>query len=1333
MVRGPERCSAASREREGSLLAARLEHRFVDRPQDEPKALVAGERSVTFAELHRRANRLARNLRDSGVGPGTRVAICLDETVNAAVAILAVLKAGGAYLPLDPEQPRVRSEFLLADSSAALLITDSALRDQAAGFTGPVIEVDRLATDGDDSPLDPLAGPGDLAYVIYTSGTTGQPKGVGVEHRQIVAYLEYIREEYDIAPGAAFGLLQSLAFDFSMLMFYLPLTGGGTLYQLPRRSSGLELAEAVRGLDYLKMTPSHLAALSTEVLPEQLLPRRGLILAGEASPTAWVRELASRTGCAIFNSYGPTETVVAVTTERVDAGSSAPGTAWPIGRPLPDVRVRVLDQALRLVPQGVWGELYIGGETLARGYLGRPALTAERFVADPYGVAGSRMYRTGDVVRMLDDGRLEFLGRADRQMKIRGYRVEPGEIEAALGTLPGVVQGVVDLRDDRLVAWLEKEPGATESPVSQLRAHLLDRLPEYMVPGRFIWLDRFPLQAHGKVDRGALQDVDPERLDQRPDHIVPAGPTEEAISTIWATVLDLEVIGTGDNFFDLGGHSLLATQVVARMRKAFPDSKPPVGVLEMFKHPTIAELARLVVERRGETAAPRRILAELTRAADPKEHIASVICAPHGGANAVVFQQLADALPTGYSLYAIAAPGREPGEGAQLPLDEVAKRCVEEIAEHIQGPIVVYGHCAPGGALAVELAQRIEAAGHPLDALYLGGVFPFARPTGRFLGPLSNLLNDRLHGTRTVAAQLRGIGGDLSGLDEEQVAYTVELMREDGHLAEEWFTSALGIEPSRLKAPIVSVVGDRDPATEFYEERFKEWGSLTDSVSLVVIDEAGHFFPKYRAGELAHILTGTHTADTAWREAHRREAGGTWWLQDTVDREAPQEGRQPSMRRFLPVALGQLLSLTGSALTEFAVPIWIYTVTGSLANFGLIAMLALLPGICVAPLAGAVVDRYNRRHVMIAGDLVSGLAQGVMLALLLTDRLSIAPLYVLIAVVSVSVTFQRLAYQASIPQLVPKRYLGHANGIVQLAIGTAQFLVPLIAVGLLATIGLAGILIIQVAAYACAITVVVLVKFPTTLGLRRRESMSAEIAKGFRFSLGDRNFRAMLLYFAGVNLFLGPMFVMLSPLVLSFSSLHAAGVVAVVAGAGAITGGITMGLWGGPTRRRLHGVTVTVTLLAVAGLLIGLRPSLWLISAGAFVLSFALALINGMIMSIIQVKVPHRFQGRIIAVNTMIAAASTPIGFGVIAPLAGPLLNPLLATGGPLAGSVGAVIGTGPGRGLGLLYLLCGLCVALLVFAGTRIRTLRRFDDKVPDAKPDDVIGIETLERTRSS
>ena len=199
-------------------------------------ALVAGERSVTFAELHRRANRLARNLRDSGVGPGTRVAICLDETVNAAVAILAVLKAGGAYLPLDPEQPRVRSEFLLADSSAALLITDSALRDQAAGFTGPVIEVDRLATDGDDSPLDPLAGPGDLAYVIYTSGTTGQPKGVGVEHRQIVAYLEYIREEYDIAPGAAFGLLESLAFDISMLMFYLPLTGGGTLYQLPRRS-----------------------------------------------------------------------------------------------------------------------------------------------------------------------------------------------------------------------------------------------------------------------------------------------------------------------------------------------------------------------------------------------------------------------------------------------------------------------------------------------------------------------------------------------------------------------------------------------------------------------------------------------------------------------------------------------------------------------------------------------------------------------------------------------------------------------------------------------------------------------------------------------------------------------------------------------------------------------------------------------------------------------------------------------------------------------------------------------------------------------------------------
>ncbi|MEU6743444.1 non-ribosomal peptide synthetase/MFS transporter [Streptosporangium sandarakinum] len=1299
------------------------------------RALVAGDRSLTFAELHGRANRLARRLRGMGVGPDARVAICLEGNVDAAVAILAVLKAGGAYLPLDPEQPTDRLEFLLADSSAVLLVTSSSLRDRAPGFTGPVVELDRLddTSDEDDGPLEPLAGPGDLAYVIYTSGTTGRPKGVGVQHRHIVAYLEYIRAEYGIVPDAHFGLLQSLAFDFSMLMFYLPLTGGGTLHQLPRRGSGHELAEAIAHLDYLKMTPSHLAALGAEVEPERLLPRRALILAGEASPTAWVRDLAARTGCAIFNSYGPTETVVAVTTERVDPEAAAPGTAWPIGRPLPDARVYVLDRALRLVPPGVAGELYIGGDTLARGYLGRPGLTAERFVADPYGEPGARMYRTGDLVRRLDDGRLEFLGRTDHQVKIRGYRVELGEIEAALGTLPGVVQGVVDLRGDHLVAWLEKEPDATEAPVAELRAHLLDRLPEYMVPGRFAWLDRFPLQAHGKVDRRALPDPEPERADQRAGYTAPEGPVEEAVAAIWANVLDLEQVGANDDFFDLGGHSLLATQVVARMRKAFPDSKPPIGVLEMFKNPTVAQLAKLIVERRGETAGPRRMLAELTRPIAPKDRRGTVVCVPYGGANAVVYQTLADAMPAGYSLYAVAAPGREPGEEAQLPFQEVAAQCVKEIAEHIQGPLVIYGHCAPGSALAIELSKQVEASGRELDALYLGGIFPFAKPRGRFLGPLSTLINDRLHGTRSIAAELRALGGDMTGLDEEQVTFTVELMREDGRMAEEYFTELLATEQPRLKAPIISVVGERDPSTEFYQERFKEWCFLSETASLVVIDEAGHFFPKYRADELARIVTETHRADDTWRREHSREAGGTWWLQETVHRKAARTEREPSMRRFLPVALGQLVSLTGSALTEFAVPIWIFQKTGSMAHFGLIALLALVPGIVVAPLAGAVVDRYDRRRVMIAGDAASGLTQAVMLALLLTDRLTVGPLYVLIAVVSVSVTFQRLAYQASIPQLVPKRYLGHANGIVQLAIGSGQFLAPLIAVGMLAAIGLEGILTVQVAAYAFAVLVVLLVKFPTALGLRRREPISAEIVNGFRYSLGHRGFRAMLFFFAGVNLFLAPMFVMVSPLVLSFSTLAAAGTVAVAGGAGAIVGGLVMSLWGGPTHRKLRGAIASAGLMALAGLVTGLQPNLWLIGVGAFGMSFSLSLINGIIATIIQVKVPHRFQGRIIAVNTMIAAATVPIGFGVVAPLAAPLLDPLMAAGGPLAGTVGALIGTGPGRGLGLFYLICGLALGLLTLAGMRVRTLARFDDEVPDAKPDDLIGIEELERTHAA
>lgn len=1304
------------------------------RSPDAP-AVVHDGQVLTHADLDRRSNQLAHRLRRLGIGPEDRVAIRLEPSFDLVVSVLAVLKAGGAYLPIDPEQPPERLAYLLADSGSRVLLTDASSVD-VPGFGGTVLDLvsQRGAVGRErDAALRCPAGPANLAYVIYTSGTTGRPKGVAVAHRDIVDYLESVRETLGIEPGASFGLVQSTAFDFSMLMFYLPLITGGCLHLLPRRASGLELATAVGrcDLDYLKMTPSHLTALLADVEAAQLLPRRALVLAGEASPAGWARDLATAGRCAVVNSYGPTETVVAVTTARVGPDGDGAGTL-PIGRPMPNVRLYVLDNRMRPVPPGVAGELYVGGQRLARGYLGRPALTAGRFVADPFGQPGGRLYRTGDRVRWGADGNLRFLGRTDDQVKVRGYRVEPAEVEAVLVDLPGVAQAAVDLRGpaglERLVAYLERAAGTADIAAADLRGRLAGRLPEYMVPTHFVWMDRLPLKAHGKIDRDALPDPPDGSAHDDAGFAAPEGATERVVARIWAELLGIERVGRRDNFFDLGGHSLVATQMVARMRRELPGAGQPVRVLDVFRHPTVAELAALA-GRQPERSAPRRLLHELTRAVPGRQPTATLVCVPWGGADAVVYQPLADALPPGYSLLSVAVPGREIGvEEAQLPVPELADRCVEEIGERVRGPIILYGHCGPGSALAVAVALRLEAAGHQLQGLYLGGIFPFARPRGRLLGALSGLAAlDRVRSERVDALWLRGMGADLAGLDAEQVRFMVKAMRRDGRMAEDYFTGLLDAGVQTLRAPVISVVGEKDAATEFYRERYREWGFLSESLGLVVLDEAGHFFPKYRAGELAGILTGTVPVVPAppTRPAPGEPAGAA--RAPEVRRAA---GPAPSMRRFLTVASGQLISIVGSALTAFAIPVWVYVNTGSLTRLGLVALLAFLPGILAAPLAGAVVDRRDRRQVMMAGDLACGCIQAVLLALVWSGGTRLWAVYGLVALLSVTLTFQRLAYTSAVAQLVPKRYLGHANGVVQLVLGIAQFLVPLVAVGLLATIGLRGILVFDVGGYAFAVLVVLFVRFPEATPWQRRESMAAEIANGFRYALGQRGFRNMLVFFAALNLFLSPLEVLLVPLVLSFSSMPAVAGVSVTAGAGAVCGGLALAWWGGPRHRRMDGVRAAVLLMAASGLVVGLRPNLLSVGAGMFGMLFAFTLVNGIILTIVQVKVAQRFQGRIIAINTMVAGVTVPLGLGLLAPFGSRVLEPLVRSHGPLAGTVGAVIGVGPGRGIALLYVVCGLVMAALSVAAGRNRVLARFDDEVPDALPDDLVGLQQLRTT---
>jgi len=1311
---------------------------WVARTPDAP-AVVGDGQQLSYRELADRADALARRLRALRVGPDRRVGICLEQSPDLAVAMLGVLKAGGAYLPLDPEQPPARLAFLLSDASADVVITSPELTGRLGGYQG------HLVTDlagGDDPPgltASPApVEPDHLAYVIYTSGSTGTPKGVAVQHRQLVNYLAGVRARLGIVDGSRFALAQSLAFDFAVTMFYLALATGGCIHLIPRRSDGRQVADylAKEQIDYLKVTPSHLAALALEVPERDLLPRRALILGGEASRLDWTRRLARLSSARVINHYGPTEATVGVTTYEVDPDRDPGTVTTPIGRPLPFARVQVRDRAGRLVPVGAVGEIYLGGDRLAREYLNRPELTAEKFVVD---ATGERWYRTGDLARWLPSGDLEFLGRRDNQVKLRGYRIELGEVEAALAGLPEVAMAVVTVHNQTLCAYLEPTEPTIRPGLAQLRERLAQTLPEYMLPARAIWLDRLPLMAHGKVDRAALPAPTDDRPDQAVAYVPPAGPVQEAIAAVWQTVLQVDRVGADDDFFDLGGHSLLAAQVVSRLRRTLPEGARPITLMDIFKHRTVRALAAVA---EAPEAAPAGMLHELTRPPASGERRLSLVCVPYGGANAVVYQPLADALPDGVSLYAVAMPGhdlseadlagRDPASTATLP--EVAAALAAEVLERVSGPLVLYGHCGPGGALTVELARRLEAAGRKLEAVYLGGIFPFARPTGP-VGRLAKRLRlERLRSDTVYANWLQSLGADLGSLDPAERRHLIRTMRQDAQNAEDYFTELFSQKVEPLRAPIISVVGERDPGTEYYAERYREWDFLSPRTALVVIDEAGHYFLKYRADELATILTSVHPALATGGVAHLHRAGrpdATWWLHDPGDASAKPTGPAPSLGRFLTVAAGQMVSMTGTALTEFALPIWAYIDTGSLLRFALFSVAGLLPGILVAPVAGALVDRSDRRKALIGSNLAAAVLLGLLIVQVAGGGLGSPLLYGTLAVLSAVLSVQRLAYMSAVPQLVPKRYLGHANGVLQFGTGTAQFLTPLLAVALLEAVGLNGVLGVAVSSYVVSLAILLVVRFPQTMAWRRREPVLVEIRNGYQYFFQRPGLRAMLMFFVTLNAPLAAVMVMLSPLVLSVGTLSNAGQVSMVTAGGAIAGGLLMAFWGGPRQRRMRGMLWTSAWLAFFALVIGARPSLPLIAAGAFGFSFALTIVNGIWLTIIHTKVPQRFHARVIALNQMFALSVVCLGF-ILAPLAGRAFEPLMAEDGLLADSVGALIGVGAGRGIALLDLLCGLGLAVAVAVALWRPVLANFDRDVPDAEPDDLVGLAAL-RARSA
>ncbi|MEV0002879.1 amino acid adenylation domain-containing protein [Micromonospora sp. NPDC050980] len=1307
-------------------------------------AVTIDGRSRTYAQLNADANRIAHRLRAAGVGPETLVGVCAERSVELVAGLLGVLKAGGAYLPLDPEYPADRLAFMVTDADAPVVLVQSHLRDVLPATAATALDLDDATVWADQPTTDPasLAGPEHLAYVIYTSGSTGRPKGVPNTHRGIVNRLDWMQKAYGLGADDAVLQKTPASFDVSVWEFFWPLrTGARLVLAKPggHKDAGylrdLLVAERITTAHFV---PSMLTVYLAEDGVEAATALRRVICSGEELPlTSAVDFTARLPWCGLHNLYGPTEAAIDVTAWACEPARLAEVTAVPIGAPIANLRLHVLDAAGAVCPVGVAGELHIGGVGLARGYHRRPALTAEKFVPDPFSAEpGARLYRTGDLARWVAGpdgvGVIEFLGRIDHQVKLRGLRIELGEIESALREQSGVTEATVIVREDspgdkRLTAYLV---GPAEH--AALKAALKDTLPEYMVPAAFVTLDVLPLTPNGKLDRKAL----PAPVVTREASVAlvePRDDTERALAAIWSEVLGVATLGIDDDFFDLGGHSMLATQVVAKIRKAELGGRA-VGVMDLFQQRTIRELAAFIS---GDAAqeGPRRLLYELTKPIPAGKRVLTYVCVPYGGGSAIVYQPLADALPAGHGLWSLAIPGHDVGLSEDaVPFDELTTRVADEIVERVEGPIALYGHCGVGSAIVAEVARKVEAAGRDLAAVYIGAMFPFARPKGPFAAARNRL--EQLRSNKHYASWLKSMGVDTDELDPEQADRIISNMRADSRASEEYFTGLLDRQATKLRAPIVSVVGSEDPVTDYYRERYAEWQFLSDTLGLVVLDQAGHFFLKYRAEELAEIVTRTHPAVVAGDltgldpEARGEDAG--WAVHDTLrvgeDRK-PATTVKPSMGRFLAVTVGQLVSSTGSALTAFALPIWLFNRTGSVADLGLLWALALICGVLMLPVAGALVDRVSRRRIMMLASSVAGSVQLVLAALLWTDNLVLWHIYLLVAFSSVAGSFQRIAFQSAVPQLVPKRYLGHAMGITQLSTGVATLLMPAFAAGLLAAIELKGILVVDVASYLVAILTLAVVRFPDLLGWRPRERMLVAIANGMRYSWRHRGFRLMLGYFALGNIFLAPALVLTTPLVLSFGSPTQVAQVALAEAVGAVLGGVLMSLWGGPRKRRMIGVLIGNLGTAIGCVLIGLDASIVMICVGFCWLAMAMTTAQSIYATIVQVKVPQRFHGRVFSLNQTIAWSTLPIGFALLAPAATAVFEPMLAPGGSLAGSVGAVIGTGPGRGIGFAYVCFGVILILITLGGFAIRLLRRFDLEVEDSLPDDLIGAQEREK----
>jgi len=1275
-------------------------------------------KTLTFDELNRKSNQLAHYLIEHGTSKETRIGLFIDRSLEIVIAILAVLKAGATYVPLDPVYPKERIKAILQAGDIKNIITQRALLSDIPSIENLNITSINSNLDNfssyQDTNLDIPMDPHQLMYILFTSGSTGEPKGVMVEHTNYIHFLYGLKKQLNVTEPVNFAIVSTFAADLGTPCVYLPLTTGGTVHIISyeRATSPEKFADyfSIHNIDGLKLVPSHFEALQSISNPEEILPKKYLIFAGEICRWELIKKVQKlNPSCDIYNCYGPSETTVSSHCYKIS--KEIPKTNFqsvPLGRPLPNTHAYLLDKHMNPVPVGVNGELYLGGPTVARGYLGKKELTEERFLVSPFN-NNERIYKTGDVCRLSEDGNTEFIGRADRQVKVRGYRVELGGIERTIRKSNSVEDAVVTIKkenmgDERLVAYITVKNNQEKIDIKTLRKFIGSELPDYMIPSMFVILDSFPITPNGKVDMKALPEPSLDLSYLNDSYVAPNTAMEKELVQIWSEILGIEKIGIDDDFFDLGGESFKAIKVTRKMGYK-------MSVLQLFQYPTIRELAAVLSGK--STQDDGGYLVKLT----PNKNInptLTLVCFPFAAANPVAYQPLGNELSEDYDLYAVRLPGHDYSkkEEALVSFEEMAQQCFKEIKDRIKGPIAVYGQCV-GGALALRVAYLIEEANMDLVCLFEAANFPTPHFKGKFFDMCSKIFpRDMWVSDKVYLESLRIIGNADEVSNKEEEKFILKSIRHDARGAEQYFSNVCYRKNlKKLKAPICCVFGEQDRTTEFYEERYEEWANFSDNVSLKVVEYAGHFFQKHQPKELCGIIAEQELTCNQLKSNPKSQG----------DSSVASKKPKAKLSIFFIIIIGQIISILGSSLSGFSLGVWMYQKTDSITYFSMISICTLLPLILLNPIAGTVADRYDKRKVMIISDLL-GMSGTVFVALMIfTNNVQAWHIYLAAAISSTGATFQRPAFLSAVPQIVPKRYLGQLNGIIQLGTSGGQMLGPVLGGVLLFAIGIKGVIILDVVSCLVCVFTLLIVRFPNLITRKREEPFMKELIGGWKYIITRPSLVSMVVFFVVANFFISFLTVLFTPLVLSYNNPGTAGMILALDSIGLLTGALVMSLWGG-TKRRSIGMVGAVIITGISTIIIGLSPANVFIAAGFFLFGMSIAFIDTHWQILIQSKVGLELQGRVFSINQMVAASLRPIAFYLSAPLCEKVMQPFMDGDSSLAQFIGSIIGTGSNRGTALLFIIGGIVLIVWTILGLRYKPLYFMEDILPDAIPDSII-----------